>query len=229
VFPVPFEALPAGHDLDLDGIGAALGVLAVHQGGCGSVISRAEWAVQKVESGIRSRADQAGNRFKTFGDKTCEQMAELSAGFQGMTEAAKRGNEFLKEKTRNMEESGNRVDATMDKIASRQAARKAKREAQRNAQDQANGSEHGTFDTRHQTERKPDGSLVTHQSLVATSAKNLKRDAEVVLDDATAKANANMARAKEAAANSPRQKAIDATPDVPPMTPKAGRRRPRQP
>lgn len=102
-------------------------------------------------------------------------------------------------------------------------------EAQRSAQDQANGSEHGTFDARHEIERKSDGGLVTHQSLVGTSAKNLKRDAAVVLDDATAKANANMAKAKEEAANSPRQKAIDSTPEIPPMTPNAGRRRPRQP
>ena len=100
-------------------------------------------------------------------------------------------------------------------------------EGQGAAQTQGTHASYQNYDARHEVERKPDGGITTRRSLVGTSARNLKRDGEAAYanaGDASDAALREMAAARERAAESPRQKAIDATPEVPTMTPKAGRR-----
>ena len=93
------------------------------------------------------------------------------------------------------------------------------------AQTEGAKASHQSYDERHRIERQPDGGVVTHQSLVGTTLKGVARDAEVSRDDAVAAANREMSAARERAAESPRQKAIDGTPEVPTMAPNSGRRR----
>jgi conjugal transfer mating pair stabilization protein TraG len=90
---------------------------------------------------------------------------------------------------------------------------------------QGNEAQHMSFDERHQLERRPDGSVTTHQSLVGTTAKRVKQDSEVALGDASDSASRELAVARERAAASNRQKAIDATPEIPSMVPNSGRRK----
>ena len=101
-------------------------------------------------------------------------------------------------------------------------------ESRRAAQANSSGDLHQTYDQRHQIQRKPDGGVVTHKSLVSNAMTNLKRDAEVTINDARDAANREMAAAKERAATSPRQRSIDSTPEVPGMGTNSGRRKPRQ-
>ena len=101
-------------------------------------------------------------------------------------------------------------------------------ESRRAAQANSSGDLHQTYDQRHQIQRKPDGGVVTHKSLVSTAMTNLKRDTEVTVNDARDAANREMAAAKERAAMSPRQRSIDSTPEVPSMGPNSGWRKPRK-
>ena len=85
--------------------------------------------------------------------------------------------------------------------------------------------DYNTFDARHEIVRTPDGTT-THQSMVKRVTTNVGNDASVVAADAVAASNQQMAEARERAANSPLQKAIDATPEIPRMLPSAGKRKP---
>jgi conjugal transfer mating pair stabilization protein TraG len=98
-------------------------------------------------------------------------------------------------------------------------------EGAQRSRDQANQQEYESFDARHEIDRSR-GGLATHQSMVGRAAGGLKRDAETTFDDATEAGRRAMEEAKQRAASSPRQKAIDATSEVPAMRPNAGKRSP---
>lgn len=100
-------------------------------------------------------------------------------------------------------------------------------EASRASREVSNAAAEDGFDSRHQIERRQDGGLVSHQSMVGTTLKAVKRDAETSVEDARDSANREMTAARERAAASARQKAIDATPEIPSMHPSSGRRPPR--
>lgn len=97
-------------------------------------------------------------------------------------------------------------------------------ESSRVTQAGSNAAGQDGFDSRHEIERRPDGGLVTHRSMVGATLKSVKRDVEASVDDARDAATREMDAARERAASSPRQKAIDATSEVPSMLPSAGRR-----
>lgn len=99
-------------------------------------------------------------------------------------------------------------------------------EQRRATQTGANGELFKDYDTRHQLERSPGVGVTTHQSLVLTTGKNLKMDAGTVYDDAKEAGRREMEAARERASSSPRERAIEATPEVPRMRPGSGRRRP---
>ena len=98
-------------------------------------------------------------------------------------------------------------------------------EGAQRSQDQASQQGYESFDGRHEIDRSR-GGLATHQSMAGRAAGGLKRDAETTFDDATEAGRRAMEEAKQRAASSPRQKAIDATSEVPAMRPNSGKRSP---
>ncbi len=77
------------------------------------------------------------------------------------------------------------------------------------------------FDKKHKLERKPSGGVVTRNSMVGRATSMVGEDAEAA---ASAARESNEA-AKVRAANSQLQRDRDATPDIPTMLPRGGRRK----
>lgn len=89
-----------------------------------------------------------------------------------------------------------------------------------------------TFDERNQIVRNPDGTVSTRKSQVVGNARQIRDDAANLAENAkevlSSGSDAALKRAHEDRARyeaSERAKAIRETPDVPPMTPRGGRRR----
>lgn len=97
-----------------------------------------------------------------------------------------------------------------------------------NAQRRQNSEPMESFDSRHGLDRSK-GTLVTHQSMVGRTLSRTKADVETALEDAGDAARQALIDAKARIANSPRQQAIDSTPEVPVMRPSSGKRRPNKP
>lgn len=93
------------------------------------------------------------------------------------------------------------------------------------AQESSNRSTRDSFDERHEIDRSK-GGVTTHKSMTGRAITQVKDDVETTVEDATAAARRAMADARARAAQSPLQKDIDATPEVPPMRPSSGRRGP---
>jgi len=93
------------------------------------------------------------------------------------------------------------------------------------AQERSNRSTRDSFDERHEIDRSK-GGVTTHKSMTGRAITQVKDDVETTVEDATAAARRAMTDARARAAQSPLQKDIDATPEVPPMRPSSGRRGP---
>lgn len=90
------------------------------------------------------------------------------------------------------------------------------------------------FDKRNEIVRNPDGTVSTRKSLVVGNAKQLRDDVSAMADNAVDAMTSGAQRAEQAAgaaresqAGSQRNRDIQATPEVPPMLPKSGRRTPK--
>jgi hypothetical protein len=81
------------------------------------------------------------------------------------------------------------------------------------------------FDDKHELTRTPDGKVVGHQSMVKQTVQSLGRDAEATIEDGSAAALKSAEEMKARMKNSEYQKAIDATPEVPPMMGRLGKKR----
>lgn len=86
---------------------------------------------------------------------------------------------------------------------------------------QQTGPQAQDFDKKHKLERKPSGGVVTRNSMVGRATSMVGEDAEAA---ASAARESNEA-AKVRAANSQLQRDRDATPDIPTMLPRGGRRK----
>jgi conjugal transfer mating pair stabilization protein TraG len=102
----------------------------------------------------------------------------------------------------------------------------------RTAEANAKPAESATFDQRNEIVRNPDGTVSSRKSQVAGNLRQIRDDARALYDNAkeglgslanTGRRTTEDDRAK--LANSERQRAIDATPEVPPMSPPSGKRR----
>lgn len=91
-------------------------------------------------------------------------------------------------------------------------------------QAQVQGSFQG-FDERHELTRTPDGKVVGHQSMVKQTVQSLGRDAESAVEDGSAAALKHAEEMKARMKDSEYQKAVDATPEIPPMMGRLNRTR----
>ena len=89
-----------------------------------------------------------------------------------------------------------------------------------------------TFDERNQIVRNPDGTVTTRKSQLVGNVRQIREDAAALAENAkevlSDGSDAALKRAEEGRArlqSSERSQAIRATPEVPTMTPRGGRRR----
>lgn len=89
-----------------------------------------------------------------------------------------------------------------------------------------------TFEKRNEIIRNPDGTVSTRRSQVLRDARQLRDDAaalaenaRAVIEDGPAAALRSAEEARKRQADSPREKAIDATPEIPTLMPRGGRRK----
>lgn len=81
------------------------------------------------------------------------------------------------------------------------------------------------FDGNHELTRTPDGKVVGHRSMVKQTVESLGNDAEAAMQDGATEALKRNEELKARVKNSEYQKAIDATPEVPPMMGRLNKRK----
>ena len=81
------------------------------------------------------------------------------------------------------------------------------------------------FDGDHELTRTPDGKVVGHRSMVKQTVEGLGRDAEAAMQDGSAEALKRNEELKSRMKDSEYQKAIDATPEIPPMMGRLNKRK----
>jgi conjugal transfer mating pair stabilization protein TraG len=91
-------------------------------------------------------------------------------------------------------------------------------------QSQVQGSYQG-FDGEHELTRTPDGRVVGHRSMVKQTVESLGTDAEAAMQDGAAQALKRTEEMKARMKDSEFKKAIDATPEIPPMMGRLNKRK----
>lgn len=91
-------------------------------------------------------------------------------------------------------------------------------------QSQVQGTYQG-FDQDHELTRTPDGKVVGHRSMVKQTVQSLGNDAEAAIQDGSAEALKRAEEMKARMKDSEYQKAIDATPEIPPMMGRLNKRK----
>lgn len=81
------------------------------------------------------------------------------------------------------------------------------------------------FDEKHELTHAPDGKVVGHQSMVKQTMQSLGRDAEAAIDDGSSAALKQAEDMKARMKDSEYQKALEATPEIPPMMGRLNRKR----
>ena len=89
---------------------------------------------------------------------------------------------------------------------------------------QVQGSYQG-FDGEHELTRTPDGRVVGHRSMVKQTVESLGTDAEAAMQDGAAQALKRTEEMNARMKDSEFQKAIDATPEIPPMMGRLSKRK----
>lgn len=116
------------------------------------------------------------------------------------------------------------VEGAPGDLADPQAFRQGVRSQVDGKQAQVQGGLAG-FDEKHELTRTPDGKVVGHGSMVKQTVQSLGRDAEAAIDDGAAAAQKQAEEMKERMKGSDYHKAVNATPEIPPMMGRLGKKR----